>query len=240
MLNPFRWSFRTQYFRRVSCLCGVAAPMRTTSSSIWASNPARCASSSAIAFIAHGHFLPDRRIARSARTRTACVRLAGPARRLCRHRHRGTPSVGAAPAAGSDGRLHAGLELHGRRISRSARRCKMAFTGSADCSEVNWTFLGLSMPFWTLVCFVAAWRWRHLGRVSQAQRRFDCRSALAPLPRCGIMAFRNATNGVAMKADPRNLSAVRETPDWAPDSWQRKPAVQQPDVPGSSCAPTTH
>lgn len=30
---------------------------------------------------------------------------------------------------------------------------KMAFTGHADCAEVNWTLLGLSMPFWTLVAF---------------------------------------------------------------------------------------
>jgi disulfide bond formation protein DsbB len=31
---------------------------------------------------------------------------------------------------------------------------KMAFTGHADCAQVTWTFLGLSMPFWTLVAFV--------------------------------------------------------------------------------------
>lgn len=31
---------------------------------------------------------------------------------------------------------------------------KKAFTGHADCAEVNWTFLGLSMPFWTLVSYV--------------------------------------------------------------------------------------
>lgn len=31
---------------------------------------------------------------------------------------------------------------------------KMAFTGNPDCAEVNWTFLGLAMPFWTLVSFV--------------------------------------------------------------------------------------
>jgi len=30
---------------------------------------------------------------------------------------------------------------------------KMAFTGHADCAEINWTFLGLAMPFWTLVSF---------------------------------------------------------------------------------------
>jgi len=31
---------------------------------------------------------------------------------------------------------------------------KKAFTGHADCAEVNWTLLGLSMPFWTLVCYL--------------------------------------------------------------------------------------
>jgi len=26
--------------------------------------------------------------------------------------------------------------------------------GSADCAKIDWTFLGLSMPAWTLACFV--------------------------------------------------------------------------------------
>ncbi|MBS0591278.1 MAG: disulfide bond formation protein B [Proteobacteria bacterium] len=30
---------------------------------------------------------------------------------------------------------------------------KMAFQGHADCAEINWTFLGMAMPFWTLVSF---------------------------------------------------------------------------------------
>ncbi|HEY7872094.1 MAG TPA: 3-deoxy-7-phosphoheptulonate synthase class II [Rudaea sp.] len=34
-----------------------------------------------------------------------------------------------------------------------------------------------------------------------------------------------------MQADTRNLTAVREPRDWAPDSWQRRPAVQQPVYP---------
>src|SRR5215472_1186056 len=34
-----------------------------------------------------------------------------------------------------------------------------------------------------------------------------------------------------MKADPRNLTTVREAPDWAPGSWRRLPAVQQPSYP---------
>jgi len=29
-----------------------------------------------------------------------------------------------------------------------------AFTGHADCGVVNWSFLGLAMPFWTLLSFI--------------------------------------------------------------------------------------
>jgi protein dithiol:quinone oxidoreductase len=35
-----------------------------------------------------------------------------------------------------------------------AEAIRKAFTGHADCAEVNWTFLGLSMPLWTLVSFI--------------------------------------------------------------------------------------
>ena len=28
------------------------------------------------------------------------------------------------------------------------------FTGSGECAKVDWTFLGLAMPGWTLICFV--------------------------------------------------------------------------------------
>lgn len=30
---------------------------------------------------------------------------------------------------------------------------KMAFTASGECAEVNWTFIGLSIPEWSLICF---------------------------------------------------------------------------------------
>jgi disulfide bond formation protein DsbB len=32
---------------------------------------------------------------------------------------------------------------------------KMVFTGSGECHEINWSFWGLSMPFWTGIWFVA-------------------------------------------------------------------------------------
>jgi len=31
----------------------------------------------------------------------------------------------------------------------------MVFTGSGECHDINWSFLGLSMPFWTGVWFAA-------------------------------------------------------------------------------------
>jgi disulfide bond formation protein DsbB len=31
---------------------------------------------------------------------------------------------------------------------------RLVFTGSGECAEVNWSFLGLSMPGWVLVWFV--------------------------------------------------------------------------------------
>lgn len=43
---------------------------------------------------------------------------------------------------------------------------KRAFMGTGDCQIINWTFLGLSMPAWVLICFVllgayAVWvNWR--------------------------------------------------------------------------------
>ncbi len=31
-----------------------------------------------------------------------------------------------------------------------------AFTGSGQCAEIDWAFLGLSMPYWTLIWYVIA------------------------------------------------------------------------------------
>jgi len=30
----------------------------------------------------------------------------------------------------------------------------MVFTGSGECAEIDWVFLGLSMPAWVLIAFV--------------------------------------------------------------------------------------
>lgn len=36
---------------------------------------------------------------------------------------------------------------------------RKAFTGSGECAKVDWSFLGLSMPTWTLIWFVALGLW---------------------------------------------------------------------------------
>ncbi len=47
---------------------------------------------------------------------------------------------------------------------------KMVFTGSGECANVNWSFLGLSMPAWVAIWFVGlgalvvAANWKRLAR----------------------------------------------------------------------------
>ena len=31
---------------------------------------------------------------------------------------------------------------------------RMVFTGSGECADIDWSFVGLSMPVWVLICFV--------------------------------------------------------------------------------------
>lgn len=35
-----------------------------------------------------------------------------------------------------------------------AEAIKKAFMATGDCGDISWTFLGLTMPGWTLICFV--------------------------------------------------------------------------------------
>ncbi len=36
---------------------------------------------------------------------------------------------------------------------------RKVMTGSGECAEVDWSFLGLSMPAWSLICFLALAGW---------------------------------------------------------------------------------
>lgn len=48
----------------------------------------------------------------------------------------------------------------------------MVFTGSGECAEVNWKFLGLAMPAWSLICYVVLGVWAaFVARVSRSGTR---------------------------------------------------------------------
>ncbi len=50
---------------------------------------------------------------------------------------------------------------------------RKAFTGSGECATVDWTFLGLSMPTWTLVWFVFLGSWAlHAALRRDTEARF--------------------------------------------------------------------
>lgn len=40
-----------------------------------------------------------------------------------------------------------------------AQTLKLVFTGSGECAEVHWKFLGLAMPAWSLICLLALTVW---------------------------------------------------------------------------------
>lgn len=48
---------------------------------------------------------------------------------------------------------------------------RKAFTGSGECAQVDWSFLGLSMPTWTLLCFVLLGVAALLASFKQERRR---------------------------------------------------------------------
>jgi disulfide bond formation protein DsbB len=61
--------------------------------------------------------------------------------------------VGPDPTAGCAPGWNYWVENYSYRFAWS-KTLQNAFTGHADCADINWSFLGLSMPGWTLVCYV--------------------------------------------------------------------------------------
>lgn len=45
---------------------------------------------------------------------------------------------------------------------------RKVLTGSGECANIDWSFLGLSMPAWTLVCFVLLAGWAALAAFRRA------------------------------------------------------------------------
>jgi protein dithiol:quinone oxidoreductase len=152
MLNPFRWSFRAQYaagFLVCAALYAYAIHVQFD----LGIEPCPLCIFQRIAFIAMGIFFLVGAIhdphARGRRVYAMLVLMGAfagvgvAARHLWVQHQPPDPMVGCAPGWNY---MIANFPI--------SKTLQMAFTGSADCAEVSWTLLGLSMPFWTLVCFV--------------------------------------------------------------------------------------
>ena len=169
-LNPFRWTFRSQ------CLAGFAACAALIGFAIysqfaWGLDPCpmcifqRLAFAAlALVFLVAGLHAP-----RAAGTRAVYGVLG---------------FLAAAVGMGLAGR-HVWLQLNPpdvpgclpplsfmRETMSTTGVIRRVLTGSGDCSAVDWSFLGLSMPAWSLVWFVglglfflfAAFRTRRRGQ----------------------------------------------------------------------------
>lgn len=151
MFNPFRWPFRAQYFAGFLVCAALLAYAYYVQFALEI-EPCPMCIFQRIAFIfmglffligaIHGPRTTGRKVYALLVFGGACAGIAIAARHLWVQHLPPDPMAGCAPGFN--------YMIENFPISKTL---KMAFTGSADCSVVNWTFAGLSMPFWTMVCY---------------------------------------------------------------------------------------
>jgi protein dithiol:quinone oxidoreductase len=151
-LNPFRWSFRTQ------CLSGFLACVLLIGFAVysqlqWGLEPCPLCIFQRIAFAALGAVF-------------LVAGLHAPRGPGGRRAYSVLGFLAAAVGMGIAGR-HVWLQLNPpaipgcgppldfmRETMSTTNVIRRVLTGSGDCGNVDWTFLGLSMPAWSLVWFV--------------------------------------------------------------------------------------
>ena len=139
MFNPFRWPFRAQYLAGFVVCAALLAYAYYVQFAL-AIEPCPMCIFQRIVFIVMGLiFLVYGLLVFGA----ACGGVAIAARHLWVQHQPPDPMAGCAPGFN--------YMIQNFPISTVLKK---AFTGSADCAVVNWTFLDLSMPFWTMVCYV--------------------------------------------------------------------------------------
>ena len=151
-MNPFRWPFRAQYFAG-SLVCVVLLVFAYYVQFQLGIEPCPLCIFQRFAFMAMLMFFligainnpreRGRRVYALLVFLSACAGIAIAARHIWVQHLPPDPMAGCAPGWNY---MVSNFPI--------GDAIKKAFTGSADCAEVNWTLLGLSMPFWTLVAFV--------------------------------------------------------------------------------------
>lgn len=153
-MNPFAWSFRAQFFAGFfSCAALLAYALYVEHGMLMMPCPLCVLQRVAFLFMAV-FFLAGA--------------LIGPRPAWLRVLSTSLVAIGAAAGAGIAGwhvRMQhlpadevpscGGMELSYMLDSFPLQAViEKVFTGSGDCAKVDWTFLGLSMPTWTLVWFI--------------------------------------------------------------------------------------
>jgi protein dithiol:quinone oxidoreductase len=153
-LNPFRWSFRLQYLS-VFAACAGLIGFALFSQRYWDLNPCPLCIFQRVAFAALGVVallaaLHAPKGALGRRIYGVLALLAGGVGVGIAGRHVWLTTLPAdqVPSCGPPLQFIVDHNPFGEMI-------KMVLTGSGECAKVDWTFLGLSMPAWSLVWFVA-------------------------------------------------------------------------------------
>jgi len=154
--NPFAWPFRAQYaFGGVACIALLAYAFYEQFQ--MGVEPCPLCIFQRLAFIAmalvflvaaaHGPRAGGRRVY------AVLVVLAAAIGAGIAGYHLWVQHIGPDPTAGCTPGWNYWVENFSYRQAW-VKTLQNAFTGHADCADVNWSFLGLSMPAWTLAWYV--------------------------------------------------------------------------------------
>lgn len=153
MFNPLNWSFRNQYLAGFFVCAGLLAYAIYVQFDLDI-EPCPLCIFQRIAFIAMGVFflvgaLHNPR-AGGRRAYTLLVLLGACAGIGIAGYHLWVQHLPLDPMAGCSPGFN--YMIHNLPINTVLKK---VFSGEAECSTVNWTLLGLAMPFWTLLSYVA-------------------------------------------------------------------------------------
>ena len=153
--NPFAWSFRAQFLSGfVACYALIGYALYVQYGMLMLPCPLCILQRIAFAalglvFLLGGLHSPRGRGGRIAYGLLALVPAAAGAGIAGRHVWLQSLPPGDVPLCNQMG-LEYMVEAMG-----PLRGLATALKGSGECAKVDWTFLGLSMPAWTLACYVA-------------------------------------------------------------------------------------
>ncbi len=156
-MNPLRWSFRLQFLLgAVICFALIGFAIFTQLQ--WGLEPCPMCIFQRIAFAALGLVL-------------LLAALQAPKGRAGRGVWAVLGTIAAAVGVGVAGR-HVWIQLNPpeipscgapfaflRETMDTPSLIRQVLTGTGDCGAIDWTFLGLSMPWWSLVWFVLLGAW---------------------------------------------------------------------------------